>query len=193
VLGLCCCARASSSVRTSRCGGFSCCGAQTPGLRGLVVVFHELQSTGSVVVVRGLSHLMDAESSQTRNLTSVPYISKQILNHWTTGKPWPPFLTTLCSENQRYDPPGDTLHVLFLFLVFAWSCPTLCHPMDHSKPDFTISFTVSRSLFKLMSIELVMLSKNLILCCPLLFLPSIFPSIKVFSNESALCIRWPKY
>ena len=92
VLGLCCCARASSSVRTSRCGGFSCCGAQTPGLRGLVVVFHELRSTGSVVVVRGLSHLMDAESSQTRNLTSVPYISKQNLNHWTTGKPWPPFL-----------------------------------------------------------------------------------------------------
>ena len=44
-----------------------------------------------------------------------------------------------------------------------------------------------------MSIESVMLSNHLIICCPLLLLPSIFPSIKVFSNESALCIRWPKY
>ena len=67
VLGLCCCARASSSVRTSHCGGFSCCGAQALGLRGLVVVFHELQNTGSVVVVHGLSYPMDVESSQTRN------------------------------------------------------------------------------------------------------------------------------
>ena len=51
----------------------------------------------------------------------------------------------------------------------------------------------SQSLLKLMSIELVMPSNNLILCHPLLLLPSIFPSIRVFANESALCIRWPKY
>ena len=54
------------------------------------------------------------------------------------------------------------------------------------------SFTFSRSLLKLMSIESVMPSNHLILCHPLL-LPSIFPSIRVFSNESALCIKWPKY
>ena len=54
------------------------------------------------------------------------------------------------------------------------------------------SFTVSRSLLKLMSIELMMPSNHLILCCPLL-LPSNFPSIRVFSSELALCIRWPKY
>ena len=53
--------------------------------------------------------------------------------------------------------------------------------------------TISRSLFKLMSIDSVMPSNHLILCCPLLLLPSIFPSIRVFSNELALCIRWPKY
>ena len=53
--------------------------------------------------------------------------------------------------------------------------------------------TDSQSLPKLMSIESVMPSNHLILCCPLLLLPSIFPSIKVFSNESAVCIRWPKY
>ena len=55
------------------------------------------------------------------------------------------------------------------------------------------SITNSRSLFKLMSIDSVMPSTHLILCSPLLPLPSIFPSIKVFSNESVLCIRWPKY
>ena len=55
------------------------------------------------------------------------------------------------------------------------------------------SFTISWSLLKFMSIELVMLSNHLNLCCPLLLLPSIFPSIRVFSNESALHIRWPKY
>ena len=53
--------------------------------------------------------------------------------------------------------------------------------------------TVSQSVLQFMSIELVMSSSHLILCLPLLLLPSIFPSIRVFSNESALCIRWPKY
>ena len=57
----------------------------------------------------------------------------------------------------------------------------------------SLSITSSRSLLKLMSIESVMPSKHLILCCPLLFPPSIFPSIKAFSNESVLCIRWPNY
>ena len=56
----------------------------------------------------------------------------------------------------------------------------------------SLSITNSQSLLKLMSIESVMPSNHLILC-PLLFLPSIFPSIRVFSNESVLCIRWPKY
>ena len=57
----------------------------------------------------------------------------------------------------------------------------------------SLSITSSRSLLKLMSIELVMPANHLILCRPLLLLPSIFPSIRVFSNESALHIRWPKY
>ena len=57
----------------------------------------------------------------------------------------------------------------------------------------SLSFTISWSLLKLMSIELVMPSSHPILYDPLLLLPSIFPSIRVFSNESALCIRWPKY
>ena len=57
----------------------------------------------------------------------------------------------------------------------------------------SLSFTISWGLFKLMSIESVMPSNHLVLCCPLLLLPSIFPSIRVFSNESGLHIRWPKY
>ena len=65
-------------------------------------------------------------------------------------------------------------------------------PMDCSM-QASLSITNSRSLPKLMSIELVMPSNHLILCRPLLLLPSIFPSVRVFSSESALCIRWPKY
>ena len=57
----------------------------------------------------------------------------------------------------------------------------------------SLSIANSRSLLKLMSIELVMTPNHLILCHPLLLLPSIFPNIRVFSNESVLCIRWPKY
>ena len=57
----------------------------------------------------------------------------------------------------------------------------------------SLSVTNSWSLLKLMSIESVMPSNHLILCCPLLLPPSIFPSIRVFSSESVLCIRWPKY
>ena len=55
------------------------------------------------------------------------------------------------------------------------------------------SLTIPWNLFKFMSVESVMLSNHLILCCPLLLLPSVFPSITVFTNESALRLRWPKY
>ena len=71
------------------------------------------------------------------------------------------------------------------------SCPTLCYPMDCSTAGF-LSLTIFRRLLKLMSIESVMPSNHLVLCRPLLLLPSIFPSIRVFSKESTLCIRWPK-
>ena len=57
----------------------------------------------------------------------------------------------------------------------------------------SLSFTISLSLLKLMSIKLMMPSNHLVLCCPLLLLPSICPSIRVFSNESALHLRWSKY
>ena len=65
--------------------------------------------------------------------------------------------------------------------------------MDCSTPGFPVLHHLPRSLPKFMSIESVMSSNHLILCCPLFFLPSIFPSIRVFSNESVLHSRWPKY
>ena len=67
-------------------------------------------------------------------------------------------------------------------------CPTVCDPMNRSMPGLLVHHQL-----KLMSMESVMPSSHLILCCPLLLLPSIFSSIRVFLNESALCIRWPKY
>ena len=75
------------------------------------------------------------------------------------------------------------------FSSVSQSCSTICDPMNHSMPAF-LSITNSWSLPKLMSIRLVMPSNHLILCHPLLLLHSIFPSIRVFSNESALHIRW---
>ena len=68
----------------------------------------------------------------------------------------------------------------------------LCDPVDCTHQG-SLSFTISQSLLKFMSIESVMLSNQLILCHPLLLLPSIFPNIRVFSNESSLHIRWLKY
>ena len=85
---------------------------------------------------------------------------------------------------------GYTMYFFFVqllshvrLLVIPWTAAHQASP----------SFTIFQSLLKLMSIESVMPSNHLILCHPLLLLPSIFPSIRVFSNESALHIRWPKY
>ena len=74
----------------------------------------------------------------------------------------------------------------------AQSCPTLCDPMNCSTPGLPVHHQLP-SLLKLMSIESVMASSHLILCHPLLLLPPIPPSIRVFSNESILHMRWPKY
>ena len=78
-----------------------------------------------------------------------------------------------------------------LFSSVMLSCQTLCDPMNRSMPGLCPSPTPR--VYKLMSIELLMPSNHLILCCPLLLPPSIFPSIRVFSNESVLWIKWPKY
>ena len=86
------------------------------------------------------------------------------------------------------------LCVFCCFCSVAQLCPTLCNPhgLQTAAHKSFLSFTISWSLLKLMSTELVIPSNHLVLCCTLL-LPSIFPIIRVFSNESALCIRSPKY
>ena len=101
-----------------------------------------------------------------------------------------------------WDSPGKNTGVGCHFLLqcikvksdseVAQSCPTLSVPMDCSMPGFPVHHN-SWSLLKLMSIKLVMPSNRLILCHPLLLPPPIFPNIRIFSNESALHIRWPKY
>ena len=85
--------------------------------------------------------------------------------------------------------------ISFPDLFHVASCPqgpSTSTPWTVARQVF-LSITNSWTLLKLMSIQSVMPSNHLILCCPLLLPPSIFPSIRVFSNESVLCIRWPKY
>ena len=85
---------------------------------------------------------------------------------------------------------SSRLVYLTLLLSSVKSCTTLCDPMNRQASLF---ITNSWSLLKLMSIESLMPSNHLIFCHPLLLLPSIFPSIRVFSNQSVLRIRWPKH
>ena len=82
--------------------------------------------------------------------------------------------------------------ITLLFLQFSLSVLSDCDPVDCSMPGFSAHHQ-PQSLLRLVSIESVMPSNHLILCCPLLLLPSIFPSIRVFFSESVLHIRWPTY
>ena len=81
---------------------------------------------------------------------------------------------------------------MFVVVVQSLSCVQLLLTPWTAVYQISLSFTISQTLLKLKSIELVMPSNHLILCCPLLLPPSIFPSIRIFSSEMALCIRWPK-
>ena len=80
-----------------------------------------------------------------------------------------------------------------IVVLQSLSCVRLSAIPRTAAHQVSLSFTVSQSLVKLMSNESVMPSDHLIICCPLFLLPSIFPSIRIFSNESPLCSRWPTY
>ena len=116
------------------------------------------------------------------NLVSRPGINPGplALSHWTTR-------AIKKGEHRR----TDVLH--FVVIVQSLSCVLLFATPWTVARQVSLSFTIFWSSRKLMSTELVMLSNHLILCRLILLLPSIFPSIKVFSNELVLCIRWPKY
>ena len=90
-----------------------------------------------------------------------------------------------CISNSLVDYEGPFSSVQSLSHVWLFVTPAACQA--------SLSNTNSQNLFKLMAIESVMPSNHHILCCPILLLPSIFPSLRVFSNQSVLCIRWPKY
>ena len=100
--------------------------------------------------------------------------------------------TSVCTNVQ-----GQGLYFIYLctpqFSSVAQSCPTLCDPMSCSTPGLPVHHQLPEFTQFPVSIESVMPSSHLILCCPLLLLPPIPPSIRVFSNESTLHMRWPKY
>ena len=83
--------------------------------------------------------------------------------------------------------------LVIVVVVQSLSCVKLFATQWTTTRQASLSFTISQSLLKLMSTESVMPSNHLILCHPLLLLPSIFPNFRVFSIQSVLCIRWPKY
>ena len=102
-------------------------------------------------------------------------------------------------EGGKLQPSGQILPKIYFCTAckfchrsVAQSCPTLCSPMDCSAPA-SPSSAPSQSLCKFTSMKSGMLFDHLILCHPLLLLPSIFPIGSLFSSELALCIRWPKY
>jgi len=95
-------------------------------------------------------------------------------------------------QTERMDSKGLSYVLPGCCCLVTQSCLTLCNPWT-ATCQASLYFTISQSLLKLMSIKLMMSSNHLILCRPLLFLPSIFPSIRVFSSESAHHFRWPKY
>ena len=113
-----------------------------------------------------------------------------LFTHPWSGSPWECQLHKVTSQH-------ISTHLSFLLYVFALlrvsSVQLLFATPWTAACQASLSFTNYRSLLKLMSIETVMPSNHLILCRPLLLLPSIFPRIRVFSTESVLCIRWPKY
>ena len=155
---------------------------------------------------------------QMANQQAPPSLGFSRQEHWS-GLPFPSPVHEVKSESEvaqlcptLHDPmdcslPGSSVHGIFekstwvinsiCFFQFS-SVQLLSHVQLFTPPwnaahQAFLSITNSRSLLKLMSIELVMPSNHLILCCPLILPPSLFPSIKVFSNELVLHIRWPKY
>ena len=102
--------------------------------------------------------------------------------------------TCISTAELLYCPPETitTLLISHQFSSVTQSCPTLCNPMNHSTPDLPVHHQLLEST-QTHVLESVMPSNHLILYRPLLLLPSIFPSIRVFSDGSALRIRWTKY
>ena len=116
-----------------------------------------------------------------KRLSCHHWIAFSFINNWACQ----------CGSISRFFPIN--FHLISLYCFQLLSCVWLFVTPLTAACQASLSFSISWSLFKLMSIESVMPSNHLILCRPLLLLLSVFPSIRVFSNESVLHIRWPKY
>ena len=175
--------------------------------------FCQLSHKRSPRVLQRVSYPFSSGSSRPKNRTGVSCIAGIFFTNWAIRE----FLINICQQFINHVSFGETFWQGF----FKWTFPTvrcisfgwegstqvsagcssvqsLSHVWLFVTPWTTacqasLSITNSWSLPKLMSIESVMSSNHLIFCCPLLLLLSVFPSIRVFSNESALHIRWPKY
>ena len=99
----------------------------------------------------------------------------------------------MVNKNTKFFPGGSTELLYTVVLLFSHSVVSDSATPQTAAHQASLSFTISQSLLKLMPIESMMPSNHLILCHPLLLLLSIFPSIRVFSSELAICIRWLKY
>ena len=144
----------------------------------------------------GLDEAQDGIKIAGRNINNIRYADDTILMAESKEEPldesergeWKSWLKAQHSENEDHGIQSHQFSSVQLFsCVWLFATPWTVAPQD------SLSITNSWSLLKLMSIESVMPSNHLILCHPLLLLPSIFPSFRVFSNESVLHIRWPKY
>ena len=149
------------------------------------------QAFPSFTVFWNLLKLMSIESVM---LSNYPILCHPLLDWTPSPDPSPVWRLGWKSHPSNYalGLPGTSpiLNCLCCCCSVAKLCLTLCNPTDWSMQG--LSFGISWSLLKPMSIESVMPSKHLILCCPLLLLLSIFSSNRIFSTESVLCIRWPK-
>ena len=163
-----------------------------------------------VLEAQSLNHWSSRKFPTSFFQNSFTFIAKLSQAHRDAILPQSPYMHALPIINVCYqsgtfvtiDEPRLTHHyhskstakwvITLQFSSVTHLCLTFSDPMSCSKPGLP-SITNSRSLPKLMSTESMMPSNHPILYCPLLLLPSVFPSIRVFSNESAVCIRWPKY
>ena len=139
--------------------------------------------------------------------------TQKLAQHFWIGREQTPLcvlshsVVSLCGP-RYYSPPASSVHGILQARILEWAAipfsTSVCsvQSLSHvqlfatpwtAAPQASLSITNSRSLLKPMSIESVIPSNHLILCHPLLLPPSIFPSIRIFSKESTLLIRWPKY
>ena len=135
-------------------------------------------------ILEWVSISFSKSSSWLRDQTCVSCTGRWVLHHWATREAHHVYYPQInCYSRSFVDPPSSVQLLSHVWLCNLWT--TACQA--------SLTITNSQSLLKLMSIELVMPSNYLILCCPLILLSSIFPTIRVFSKESVFCIRWTKY